>query len=130
MVAVIVVQLFTTKGNLPQLIGSCILFAAAVFTTLCPTWWSTAIAIVLLTIFTIACLRYVKDRIKTMYGVNTISCYLIIYTIELALCIVVLSTNWCWYVALVYMPIAIALVILGLLSSVVILAIATALATE
>lgn len=131
-IAVIVVCLCNTqsKGILTVSLASGILFAIALFSVLYPSWWSIAITMCLLFIFTEIGLRYLEDRIKSIFGAKiTFSC-LALYAIELAICIIMLATNWTWYIALVYIPISIILIILGLISVVAMVAVAVAVATR
>ena len=131
-IAVIITCLCNTRSKnlLTISLLSSILFAAALFSTLYPTWWSIAITISSLTAFTIICLQYIKSEIKSTFGTKISFCYLMLYAVQLAICIIILSTNWCWYIALVYIPIAITLTVLGLLSAVSMIAVAVAIATK
>ena len=128
--AIVVNLCITQKNNLLTSLASGLLFAVALFTTLHPVWWTIAITICLLTVFIGINLKFIKSSIASMFGIKIISCCLALYAIELAISITILATNWCWYIALIYIPIAIALVIIGLFSAVGILTIAVAMATR
>ena len=136
-IAISVVCLINAKNRFGISLICTLFVAVPVFSLLYPTWWTVAISIYASIILGLICLDVIKkrsERNRELFQPEeamriALSC-LGAYALGILICAVVLATNWCWYVAVTYIAIIIALLILAFYALIASFALAAGMATR